>query len=619
MLGLSSQTDLPYVRYKDDNADLFEGIGDVAIVLTEWQHLAFRCIYTQGSKTSSTRFYINASFASPVLSGQFTVVDSSDNTHLIGAQILGVQEIVQDFYRGFMYSICVYNYAKSDFSDLINGPCTIECQVCPVDKCLSHCEWNEWIEEDLTCAPCESDCDLGCVRGTNCGLCDDLECDVCPSFNSGVDCTQCIDNANSITPQDCECIESMSYIEHLHECRTCDPFCAKCFDLDNLSCTECAVGYALQPDSFICKEGCPNGFVQNGEVCEGDQGQVYCLEFNDRSLNWAPNAFGGTSADSIDSADPVPIYLRGLWFDGVDDFLTLTDVIIHHTSTILLWIRPAAPGVLFSINSNNISQVGSEYFIILITSELALSNTYLNPDGATSPVVTETAEGIVALNDWQLVFHTNLWEKDDNQSTIAISRNNQTSATVSYDKPFLDSKEYNHYIGVEEVVPQANNLVKTGHYSGFIYEFCLYTTNEQLIPIGDPCGENECQFCPVGVCLIDCERDQFLEDGVCLDCDPSCAPNGCVRDENCNLCVLDPECVDCFDWLECQNETCIENATYADNDCTCDAGFVFDIFNIKCQECHPTCATCDGFGRLDCIECIDGYVKVLGATTLCVP
>jgi hypothetical protein len=52
--------------------------------------------------------------------------------------------------------------------------------------------------------------------------------------------------------------------------------------------------------------------------------------------------------------DPIPIYMRGAYFDGVNDFIRLFDLVINYEFTIEAWIRPNAPtdtySSIFSIN-----------------------------------------------------------------------------------------------------------------------------------------------------------------------------------------------------------------------------------------------------------------------------
>jgi len=51
------------------------------------------------------------------------------------------------------------------------------------------------------------------------------------------------------------------------------------------------------------------------------------------------SASGGTNAlnaygEEKDIDDPVPIYLRGMYFDGTDDFMTVTGIVVSLTHTI---------------------------------------------------------------------------------------------------------------------------------------------------------------------------------------------------------------------------------------------------------------------------------------------
>jgi hypothetical protein len=94
----------------------------------------------------------------------------------------------------------------------------------------------------------------------------------------------------------------------------------------------------------------------NERNCEGTPNQVLCLVFDEEiSYNtWTDGInnikiVGGNSEVTTDSDEPVPIFKRGLWFDGVNDFLKVINFSMHHTFTIEQWIRPIVPISFYSV------------------------------------------------------------------------------------------------------------------------------------------------------------------------------------------------------------------------------------------------------------------------------
>lgn len=154
-------------------------------------------------------------------------------------------------------------------------------------------------------------------------------------------------------------------------CAPCHAGCKQCSNDMNLSCSSCRSGFYLQPDSFTCLHQCPTGFTRNDltNECEGVVDEVLCIEFNLRSVDWSDadsgvDFIGGTSAIEGGTA-PLPVYHRGIYFE--DSFLTIGNLILNHTWTITLWIRPdSSSGNLFSVNTNANTSPGSEQYINLM-------------------------------------------------------------------------------------------------------------------------------------------------------------------------------------------------------------------------------------------------------------
>jgi len=158
---------------------------------------------------------------------------------------------------------------------------------------------------------------------------------VCSDFEN---CTQCIENAEFRPEPTCLCMEGFSYDAESNSCSQCHPWCKDCSEYDNLSCTECNDGYFLQAEGSICLQNCPTGYIEDADSnsCIGvapeeiscvtfDKVECYDWDYNPDDLQEFPvNYIGGVNPTARDGDEPVAIYNRGLYFDGVNDFLTLT-------------------------------------------------------------------------------------------------------------------------------------------------------------------------------------------------------------------------------------------------------------------------------------------------------
>ncbi|MEE4247999.1 MAG: hypothetical protein V2I33_21615, partial [Kangiellaceae bacterium] len=58
--------------------------------------------------------------------------------------------------------------------------------------------------------------------------------------------------------------------------------------------------------------------------------------------------FGG-EVEGTEVTDPLPIYKRGLYFDGTK-MMTFQNLVFHNTFMLEIWVRPQANGNIFSLN-----------------------------------------------------------------------------------------------------------------------------------------------------------------------------------------------------------------------------------------------------------------------------
>jgi hypothetical protein len=113
-------------------------------------------------------------------------------------------------------------------------------------------------------------------------------------------------------------------------------------------------------------------------VIVGDKSFSACFEFNDEiAYDWSnfveyeqesgeliPYLQGGSRLNIIDDDEPTPIYRRGLYFDGINDFIILQDfsLTIQHTVEFWLLCWEDLDYTIFSISLNNFSEPGSEEY-----------------------------------------------------------------------------------------------------------------------------------------------------------------------------------------------------------------------------------------------------------------
>jgi hypothetical protein len=114
-------------------------------------------------------------------------------------------------------------------------------------------------------------------------------------------------------------------------------------------------------------------------------------------------------------------------------------------------------------------------------------------------------------DDWSHVAWGVSWDQTATESTCGIWLNTEARGEATWSDIFIDSSSYTHLIGAENDYLDAENAVKGGWYSGFVWSFCVYNTAvNTFTDVGGVCtGTAECKNCPPDPdpCLIDCEKD----------------------------------------------------------------------------------------------------------------
>uniref|UniRef100_A0A8C4R3X1 EGF-like domain-containing protein n=1 Tax=Eptatretus burgeri TaxID=7764 RepID=A0A8C4R3X1_EPTBU len=124
----------------------------------------------------------------------------------------------------------------------------------------------------------------------------------------------------------------------------------------------------------------------------------------------------------------------------------------------------------------------------------------------------------------------------------------------------------------------------------------------------------ECVDCGIG--CADCTADTPEQCVNCKDgyyflnghCRQVC-PHGRYPDNGSRRCLSCPAlCSDCSAYETCEH--CHEGAFLLENSCTsaCPNGSYGDSVERRCQKCHPSCATCFGILASHCLSCISGAI-----------
>ena len=538
-----------------------------------------------------------------------------------------------------IYEICLYGIKIKDYTEYIEvDKCNDgESETSPPNTCLIECDADQFRDPDTNeCLDCRDDCTEGCMEASHCNVCTDPRCDDCPDW---VNCEQCIENAEFRPEPLCFCKENFTYDNDSNTCSECHPWCQECHDADNLSCDVCAPGYYLQPGTTICLQNCPTGYENDDEnrTCIGtppteiscakfDKVECYDWDYNpEEPTEFLVNYFGGASSVAREGDEPVAIYLRGLWFDGVDDFLTVTGpggFMLNVSFTIEVWIRLNNQNNFFTSYNYEMSAGQKLQF-----TGSGLKLQFIDRDAEET---VEEDEGSLIEGQWMNIAVTAEWQQEHKRTHVSLYTNTVLQKNRNLNNYAIeDSSDYEHFIGVD----RDDNKDFANFFQGFIYSFCInqYTkkveegvsTDFTDFEAGLCSGNFVASVTPVTVdgpvCLIECNYNQLLEADVCQICIDECS-EGCRNRQNCNVCE-DQLCGDC----SCQHfnngcTTCIDSAEFNDQGlCECIENYAYNAdFHACTLSCDSSCVICDGPSDEECSVCADNFFLQPGST-ICKP
>ena len=471
--------------------------------------------------------------------------------------------------------------------------------ICPDDDgpvCLMECDFDEFRTAQGFCSECEPECDTGCRRGDNCNVCFDEECDVCLGFEPEDECVTCIEGAVK-TEGDCECTIGLNYVSDKHECNDiCHPACFDCDDINFYDCDECEEGHFFW-GGRICRSECPTGTSENPatKACDDIPGSESCFVFDRIAYMWndlenyGVQLQGGINASvGFEEDDPFPIYRRGVWFDGVNNFFQVTGLVLNHSFTIRTWVKVYNEGYIFSINRNtDTGGNGIDDYFLLGASPTSISFVL---NGVFESNETVNSENVSLSDNWHQVVACAEYSGETRSTALHLLVDNVTVNlnTSPVADLIADSSSFTHYVGVDINLTEGTSTF-VDFIEGMMYGICFQPRCALDYPVGPPCGDLQCISCPTdGTCLLNCDWNTFLaEDGTCQPCKEEC--NGCIRAENCAPC-FDEGCTNCQFWIGC--DLCIDNATNDGEGCECNKGYYYEETLDSCERCDIACAAC---------------------------
>ena len=231
-----------------------------------WARATITVEFEPYSGISNIKIYKNGMYIWYVMSEIF--LDFAPSYLVLGADLNG-----NNGFTGFLYGLKVYTYTLPQVP--IEGNTL---NLCPALA----------FQSNTGCQDCPATCSTGCVRSSDCNLCNDRLCAVCRDFTA-YPCLHCILHA-SLSFGICAC-DPGYYLSFsgfgVPACLPCNPRCGLCSGPTDSACSLCGAGEYLSgppPSPCICPFGSyidiPSGHCLpcRGlcETCDQNGGCVTC-------------------------------------------------------------------------------------------------------------------------------------------------------------------------------------------------------------------------------------------------------------------------------------------------------------------------------------------------------
>ena len=238
---------------------------------TSWNIMSFSLWTETDGTTTVSITYPQSSYTNSQSTTDVIYIDSSS------ALTLGDSS---SSFVGFLYQFQLYIYPY-DVSGLSTTICTTSSEA----NCLWDCDILYFLS-GASCTSCSNSCTGGCVRGSDCNLCDDC-CVSCLSFDSA-SCSTCIVDA-SLTAGECTC-DAGYYWDGVSSCSSCYGMCSTCTGPNLADCTSCISNAATVSGLCTCNNGwywdAISACVACSAICTECTGASYCTNcISNASLN----------------------------------------------------------------------------------------------------------------------------------------------------------------------------------------------------------------------------------------------------------------------------------------------------------------------------------------------
>ena len=238
-----------------------------------------------------------------------------------------------NFFQGFISKLDIYIEILS-----VSSLTTNFCSDIVTTNCLINCEFLEYMENNL-CSACLNSCNEGCVRGTDCNLCDDENCFQCSSFDVN-SCLTC-NGLFSLDLGKCSC--GTGFVQVGSECVRCHASCLECKGTGFMDCISCSGVLDLVYD-FTCVALCPTPCESASGVCACGSKIVADARFYEAGFSFGTVGSFSVGNDNLrfDFNDPFLQDSRGAYFCTYS--FIHNSLILAYKFSLHFWIKVENPG-----------------------------------------------------------------------------------------------------------------------------------------------------------------------------------------------------------------------------------------------------------------------------------
>ena len=223
-------------------------------------------------------------------------------------------------------------------------------------------------------------------------------------------------------------------------CVPCSDFTLVCDGFEPWESDECRdFAFKWGEDSRICAPWCPTGSTRNTETGECDKSPYdECLTFNLYAIEYTGPVMSMTSGvfpGEPDASDPIAIYRRGLWYDGVS-FSEIKNLALNHDFTIEMWVRPSGGITLFSVNRATSAFQGDEDYI---SYGMKQEQYFLRVVGAGDVELLNMVSPVAYIErEWYLASFTIAWDQATKTSTATLFSMGFEIVSRTFFEPIFD-------------------------------------------------------------------------------------------------------------------------------------------------------------------------------------